>query len=188
MTKRGLPPSPRRAALVAAAAAVVTFVAVPASAWDEQWHFGGGVGVASFARTDATWAPTVGAHAAYDLNDMFDARVELLGSQHQFVDGVTTRFYSVAAGFTYKVDVSDWVPYAGILGAIYAFDGEVWPRQLKQRELGISIPIGLDYAVSHSFGLGAQLRYHGFLSDPLSSLGDAPYFSALLRAEYRVGG
>jgi hypothetical protein len=188
MKKSGLPQSTSRTALALAALVLVTVVTVPARAWDEQWHFGGGVGAATFAGTDSAWAPAAGLHVAYDLNDMFDGRVELLGSQHQFVDGVTTRFYSVAAGFTYKVDVSDWVPYAGILGAIYAFDGEVWPRQLKQRELGISIPIGLDYALSHSVGLGAQLRYHGFLSDPLSSLGDAPYFSALLRAEVRVGG
>jgi len=159
----------------------------PALAYEEQWHFGGGLGAATFARTDSGWAPAAGAHAAYDVTDMFDLRVELLGSQHEFVDGMATRFYSVAAGFTYKVDVMEWVPYAGILGGIYAFDGEVWPSPLQKRELGISVPLGLDYTFSRTFGVGAQLRYHGFMSDPISSLEDAPHFSLLLRAEYRAG-
>lgn len=166
---------------------VVLLASGAAHAYEEQWHFGGGVGAASFAGSDTGWAPALGAHAAYDVSDMFDARVELLGSQHELEPGMTTRFYSVAAGFTYKVDVLEWVPYAGILGGLYAFDGEVRPEKLGQRELGISIPLGLDYTFSRTFGVGAQVRYHGFLGDPLSSLGDAPHFSALLRAEYRLG-
>jgi hypothetical protein len=159
-----------------------------ARAYEEQWHFGGGVGTSSFARTDTGFAPALGAHASYDISDMFDVRAELLAAQHELVAGETTRFSSVALGAIYKIDVIEWVPYAGILGGYYVFDGPTWPLPLKQRELGISIPLGLDYTVSRSFGVGAQLRFHGFLSDPLSSLGDAPYFSALLRAEYRAGG
>lgn len=171
----------------AAAAAALLLVSAPAGAYEEQWHFGGGLGAASFANTDTGWAPALGAHTAYDVSDMFDLRIELLGSQHEFVEGYSTRFYSVAAGFTYKIDVMEWVPYAGILGGIYAFDGQVWPSPLQQRELGISVPLGLDYTVSRTFGLGGQLRYHGFMSDPLSSLEDAPHFSLLFRAELRAG-
>lgn len=176
-----------RVSLASSLFAVAFCAACPALAYEDQWHFGGGLGAASFANTDSGWAPAAGAHVAYDISDMFDGRVELLGSQHEFVDGQSTRFYSVAAGLTYKVDVLEWVPYAGILGGIYAFDGPVWPEKLKQRELGVSVPLGLDYTFSRTFGVGVQLRYHGFLSDPLSSLGSAPAFSALLRAEYRAG-
>lgn len=171
------------------AGALALFLAPRALATEGQLHTGAGVGVVSFTRSDAPVAPAVGVHAAYELSDMFDARIELLGSQHEFVEGQKTRFYSATGGLTYKLDVIDIVPYAGILGGVYAFDGfypyaEAQPRKVQ---LGISIPLGLDYTVSTHFGLGLQLRYHGILSDPLKDERDGPIFSALLRAEYRFG-
>lgn len=158
-----------------------------AGAYEEQWHFGAGLGVASFPRVDGGLAPALGAHGVYDISDMFDARVELTASEHEFVPGRTTRLYSVAAGLAYKLDVQEWVPYAGIMGGYYAFSAEPWPAPLEETELGLSIPLGLDYTFSPSFGMGAQLRYHGFVSEPLGGIGDAPYFTALLRAELRLG-
>jgi hypothetical protein len=176
-----------RSLLASAALAAASLSARPASAYEEQWHFGGGVGAAKFMRIDSPYAPAVGVHAAYDVSDMFDFRLELMGSQHAFTDSEKTRFYSAAVGIMYKIDVLEWVPYVGITGGYYAFDGRVWPRSLKQHELGMSIPLGLDYTISRSFGVGAQIRYHGFLSDPMNSLTDAPFFTALIRAEYRAG-
>ena len=158
-----------------------------ARAYEEQWHLGGGVGAAEFVGSDTPIAPMLGVHAAYDVSDMFDIRLELGAAQHEIVDGEPTRLYSAAAGVVYKLDVLEWVPYVGILGGYYAFSGGAWPAHLKQRELGLSIPLGLDYTFSRTFGVGAQIRYHGFQSDPLGGVGDAPYFSALLRAEYRLG-
>jgi hypothetical protein len=175
-----------RFTLPALLAATWVLFPTPAHAYEEQWHFGGGVGAASFVKTDSGYAPVIAAHASYDLSDMFDVRVELLMAEHEFIPGEPTELYSAAAGVVYKIDVGDWVPYAGILGGVYALDGPTWPSPLKQRELGVSVPLGLDYTFSHSFGMGAQIRYHGFLSDPMSSLSDAPYFTALLRAEYRA--
>lgn len=168
-------------------AALFALFPTQARAYEEQWHFGGGFGVASFVRSDAALAPLIGAHAAYDVSDIFDLRVELLAAEHEFIPGEPTHFYSAAAGIVYKLDVLEWVPYVGILGGYYALDGPTWPSPLKQRELGVSIPLGLDYTFSRTFGMGAQIRYHGFMSDPMSSLSDAPYFTALLRAEYRAG-
>ena len=176
-----------RFALPALLAALCALLPGRAHAYEEQWHFGGGFGVASFVRSDAALAPLIGVHASYDISDMFDVRVELLAAEHEFIPGEPTHFYSAAAGVVYRIDALEWVPYAGILGGYYTFDGPMWPRSLKQRELGISVPLGLDYTVSRSFGVGAQLRYHGFFSDPMSSLADAPFFTALLRAEYRAG-
>jgi hypothetical protein len=164
-------------------------VAAPVFATEGQLHTGGGVGVVSFTRSDAPVAPAIGLHAAYEISDMFDARIELLASQHEFVEERKTRFYSATGGLTYKLDVLDLIPYAGIVGGVYAFDGyypyaEAQPRKVQ---LGISIPLGLDYTVSTHFGLGLQLRYHGILSDPINDERDGPIFSALLRAEYRFG-
>lgn len=165
------------------------FEARVAAATEGQLHTGAGIGIVSFTRADAPVAPAVGAHAAYELNDMFDARIELLASQHEFIEEQKTLFYSGVVGITYKLDVLTLIPYAGILGGVYAFDGlypyaEAQPRRVQ---LGISIPFGLDYTVSTHFGLGIQLRYHGILSDPLDEVDDGPIFSALLRAEWRFG-
>lgn len=168
-------------------ALVAASVPRTASAYEEQWHFGGGIGAAKFVGTDYGTAPMLGLHVAYDVSDMFDLRLELGAAEHEVVAERPTRLYSASAGIVYKLDVLEWVPYFGILGGYYAFTGGPWPGHLKQRELGASIPLGLDYTLSRRFGLGAQLSYHGFQSDPLGGVGDAPYFTALLRAEYRHG-
>lgn len=168
-------------------AAVALLCAARAHAYEEQWHFGGGVGAGEFVNGGHPMAPMLGVHVAYDVSDMFDFRLELGGSQHEFLPERATRLYSASAGVVYKLDVLEWVPYAGILGGYHAFSGGPWPRHLKQHEFGVSIPLGLDYTLSRTFGLGVQIAYHGFLSDPLGGVGDAPYFTTLVRAEYRLG-
>ncbi len=173
--------------MTAAAALAAVSWGPPASAAEGQWHVGGGLGAATFSNTDSGFGPAVGLQGAYELSDMFDIHFELSASQHQFVDGVSTNFYGVNAGFVYKIDIIEWVPYLGLYGGVYRFNNEVFPAPLKQTELGIGVPLGLDYSFSRNFAVGAQLRYHGFMSDPMDSLGDAPYFLALLRAEYRWG-
>lgn len=169
--------------------AFVVLGARTAGATEGQLHTGAGVGIVSFTRSDAPVAPAVGVHAAYELDDMFDARVELLASQHEFVEEQKTLLYSGTAGITYKLDILTLIPYAGILAGVYAFDGfypynEVQPRKVQ---LGISVPFGLDWTISTHFGLGVQFRYHGILSDPLEAEDDGPIFSGLLRAEWRFG-
>ncbi|HMR04340.1 MAG TPA: outer membrane beta-barrel protein [Polyangiaceae bacterium] len=179
-----------RFSVVAFSATVVSLGAlssVPASAAEGQWHLGGGLGAASFARTDSGFGPALGVQAAYELSDMFDIHLEFSASQHSFVEGINTRFYGANAGFIYKVDVIEWVPYLGLYAGVFRFDGDVIPAPLQRTELGIGVPLGLDYSFSRSFAVGAQGRYHGFMSDPMDSIGDAPYFLALLRAEYRWG-
>ena len=49
---------------------------------------------------------------------------------------------------------------------------------------GFSAPLGVDWALSRNFAIGLELRYHGFFSNPPTSLGEAAYYSELLRAEY----
>ncbi len=178
--------------VTAFAIAIATLsVSTTALAYEErQLHLGGGVGVASFTRSDAPVALAIGAHATYELNDMFDARLELMASEHHFVETQKTRLYSATAGITYKLDVIALVPYGGILAGVYAFDGYypyVNERPPRRVQPGISIPLGLDLTVTPDFGLGVQFRYHGLLSDPLQSEREGPFFTALLRAEYRIG-
>lgn len=176
-----------RTVWAALAVALVGLMSPPARATEGQWHVGGGLGVASFAKSDRGTGPALGVHGAYELSDMFDAQLELSAASFSFADGETTRFYGVMAGLHYKIDVIEWVPYFGLYGGLFRFDGDLRPAPLQERELGIAVPLGMDYSFSRSFAVGAQLRYHGFMSDPLSSLGDAPLFTALLRAEGRFG-
>ncbi|MEZ4221424.1 MAG: outer membrane beta-barrel protein [Polyangiaceae bacterium] len=174
---------------VVRSAAIGVAVTWSASAYaaEGQWHVGAGLGAASFPGTDAGYGPALGVQGAYELSDMFDLHLESSASQHVFLEGTQTRVFGASAGFVYKIDVIEWVPYLGLYGGVFRFEGDVVPTPLARTELGIGVPLGLDYSFSRNFAVGAQLRYHGFMSDPMSSLGDAAYFLALLRAEYRWG-
>jgi len=157
-----------------------------AGAFERQWHVGGGLGAGFFSDGETHAGPLLGVHAAYGLSDMFDARVEGLAAWHSR-GGQSVELMAGSAGLAYKVDILQWIPYVGMQLGYYHLAGDDLPGELSNDELGLSVDLGLDYAYSRSFGLGAELRYHGFLSDPMSSLGDAPYFCGLLRAEYRWG-
>ena len=156
-----------------------------ASAFERQWHFGGGIGAASYSGTESGIAPALGLHAAYGVSDMFDARVELLGSHHSTTDDRSLDVYSAAAGIAYKLDVIEWIPYAGLLAGYYYFNGEPAPE--FRHDFALSALLGLDYAWSRNFGVGVALRYHGFMLDAPRSFTDAAYFTGLARAEYRFG-
>jgi len=164
-------------------------IAPNAGAFERQWHVGGGLGVASFVSSDLPMGPALGLHGAYGLSDMFDVRLELTGSRHEQSDGSSLDLYSATAGITYKIDVIEWIPYAGLLVGYYWLGGENPPPD--SGALGISTALGIDYALSRSFALGLQIRYHGNLNDPPTSLGYddrfGSYFTGFLRAEYRWG-
>jgi hypothetical protein len=190
---------PRRALYLALVpfSALVLVLPRTAHAFENQWHLGAGLGVATLSGSEYKTGPAAGLHGAYGLSDTFDLRIELLASHHTLDVGDETReaptaqLLSAAAGVAYKVDVLEWIPYAGLLGGYAAFLGDS-PSDLGlsapgDQELTVSVVLGIDYAHSRSFGLGAQLRYTGFLSDLPDSLADAQYFALLLRAEYRWG-
>jgi hypothetical protein len=175
-----------RPAVALQAALAVSLTVPTAAAFERQWHVGGGAGIAAFADRGATPGPALSLHGAYGLSDTFDVRVAALGSTHQFED----HSFSVAAataGLAYKLDVLSWVPYVGLQVGYYRLGSERHPGPVTPDQLGLSVDLGIDYAVRRHFGLGLELRYHGFLSDPMSSLADAPLFTGLLRAEYRWG-
>jgi Outer membrane protein beta-barrel domain len=159
----------------------------PASAFERQWHLGGGIGAAGFASGPAKIGPALGLHAAYGLSDMFDLRAELTGSRHVRDDGLgNLELYSAAIGIAYKIDILEWVPYVGLFVGSYVWGG---PGAYANTTafIGVSSAVGLDYATSRSFALGIQARYHGGLNDLPNSLTDGSYYTALFRAEYRWG-
>lgn len=156
-----------------------------AQAFERQWHLGAGLGGALLAGTDASLGPALGVHGAYGLSDVFDLKLDFITAPHS-VAGERLWIHGVSAGLAYKIDVFEWVPYVG-LGVGYYRLGPEPPSGLNRDEPGLSVDLGLDYALTRQFGLGAQMRYHAFLSDPLASLERAPWVSLLLRAEYRWG-
>jgi Outer membrane protein beta-barrel domain len=168
------------------AAALVLLTARPAHAFQRQWHLGGELGFATFKGSASSFNPAATVYAAYGLSDMFDVRLELTASRHEFFPGEHTGVYSASAGLAYKLDVIQWVPYAALLVGYYRFGGLV-PLDRNQNELGASLAGGLEYEVSRSFGVGAEIRYHAFMGDLPTSLGDTPYFTGMLGAEYTWG-
>lgn len=169
-----------------AAAAFVLLTARSAHALDRQWHLGGELGFATFKGSASGVNPAATVYAAYGLSDMFDARLELTASRHEFFPNDHTGVYSASAGLAYKLDVIQWVPYAALLVGYYRFGGAVPPGR-NQNEVGASLALGLEYEMNRSFGLGAELRYHAFMGHLPTSLGDTPYFTGMLGAEYTWG-
>lgn len=157
-----------------------------ASAFEREWHLGGGVGFASAASGYGA-GPAFGLHAAYGVSDVFDVRLELMGSHHGYEVAEVeqdTEILSAAALLSYKVDIISWVPHFGAGVGYYHFttdppDGNAFRRD----DVGLAIEGGLDYAVSRHFGLGVGARF----DMPFNDLGAARYFALLLRAEYRWG-
>jgi hypothetical protein len=172
--------------LSALTASALLALTTSAGAFERQWHIGGGAGIAMFADPDTSAGSALGVHGAYGISDVFDLKLDLLTSSHT-IESDRMRLFAGTAGIAYKMDVVRWVPYFGIQFGYYRLGGDQRPGENAIHEPGMSIDLGLDYAVKRHFGLGLQLRYHGFLSDPMSSLGDAPLFTGLLRAEYRFG-
>jgi hypothetical protein len=150
--------------------------AEPAHAFERQWHLGGGLG-AGGPTGDYSLGPVLGLHAAYGISDVFDARLELQGSAHE-LDGLATSFYGARLGIAYKLDVIQWIPYAGISGGGFAVAGETWT--VLRPSVGAFV--GLDYAVSRHFGVGVL-----GIGDYVFTAYGKTLVAVLLRAEYRFG-
>ena len=170
----------RRSQCLAGALAVASAAAATdALAFEDEWRVGGRAGIATLSGRGM--GPALGLHAGYALSDMFDVTFEGLASRHDGSDG--TDVMSAALGLAYKIDVFEWIPYVAVLGGYYHYAGLPGPDGERGSEIGGAGQAGLDYLVSRSFGLGAELRWHASLRDGLS----LPLFSATLGAAYRFG-
>jgi hypothetical protein len=179
-----------RAKLLSGTLLALALAAAPARAVERQWHVGIGLGSATFfgARDPAPIAEVFG---AYGVNDMFDARLELSGSTHDFTEEGEredrTQLYSALVGLRYNLDVIEWVPHFGVALGYYRFSAGPLPDERSRNELGFEAAVGLDYLFSREVGAGIKLAYHGFLLDPPSSLGNTPMLVALVSVERRWG-
>lgn len=187
---------------------LLTF-ATPAHAFEKQWHLGLGLGAA--AAKEHSIGPAWNLYAAYGISDVFDVRVEAFASTNAgFVPDAAHPlseqgrptwnefFYGGKLALAYKIDVIEWIPYAGVtagfLGAVprhYENLGaelaaleaeEPKARPFAKAQLTGGAIVGLDYAVSRNFGVGIAV-----FGDYAFGGGNGIYGSALLRGEYRFG-
>jgi|SRR5688572_18332095 len=152
-----------------------------AHAFEEQWHVGGGIGAVSASESRLGLGPAVNLYGAYGLDDMFDVKLDFSASSHAFeVAGGTMErrgIYTGTLGISYKLDVIEWIPYFGVqLGWLHSD----LPEDLDMGSSGwlLGGMIGLDYAITSSWGVGVVNQYHM----PLEGGG---LVSLFLRTEYR---
>ncbi|HEX7451062.1 MAG TPA: hypothetical protein VF294_02190, partial [Polyangiaceae bacterium] len=57
-----------------------------AHAFEREWHVGGGLGATAYPHYYSV-GPALGVNAAYGISDVFDLKLELLGSYHGYTAG-----------------------------------------------------------------------------------------------------
>jgi len=159
-----------------------------ASAFEREWHVGGGAGFTAYPNY-YTAGPALGINAAYGLSDVFDLKLELLGSTHTYransmSESERGATYSAAFGMSYKLDILQWIPYGAALLGFQHIAGPIPTNDPFRRDDALlALLVGLDYAATRNFGLGLSLRTD-FL---LSTIGEGEAFTTMLRAEYHWG-
>lgn len=165
-----------RSLLLAASSFVcVVSFAEKASAFEEQFRFGGGAGVLSPSEPYSL-GPALGAYGAYGISDVFDVKLELTLARVTAEPDVAAFSYGVHAALAYKLDVIQWIPYFGArAGAVGVSDPAAPFEALSPSIGGIA---GIDYAMSRNLGFGLGLSFDYLISGN-------QLFGALLTAEYR---
>jgi hypothetical protein len=165
-----------RLVTIAGTAAASVSVPAPTRAFERQWHVGGGLGLATESG-GYDIGPVLGVHGAYGISDVFDVRLELQASRNDLA-GFPVWFYATRAGLAYKLDVLQWIPYAGVSGGGFFV---TWSNGTTI-EPCVGAFAGLDYAVSEHVGVGVFVAGDYVLANPNLLVG-----TALFRAEYRFG-
>ncbi len=159
-------------------------VALPAHAFENQWHFGGGLGAGQHTRF-STLGPALGAHAAYGLSDMFDLRLELRSARFHPEAERVVWLHTGELGITYKLDLIQLIPFVGL-----AVGGTASSRAVADSERWLpvtSVLFGADYALDRQIGLGLLLFMDMHPTEPKHDAFDLTMTHALLRGEYRFG-
>ena len=159
-----------------------------AHAFEREWHTGAGVGLTAYPHYYSV-GPALGLNAGYGISDVFDLKLELLGTFHSYQQSVKlpserAEPYSAAAGLSYKLDVLQWIPYGALLVGYQHIAGRLPAGEPFRRDDALAaLVLGLDYAATRNFGLGASIRTDFLLTSPERSNA----FTTMLRAEYHWG-
>lgn len=136
--------------------AALALVGGRASAYERQWHAGLGAGPATLGDEAFGDGWGAGARLTYGMTDAFDALLRVDATRHAGDTGVL----AAGAGVAYTLDVLRWVPWAGALGGVYRLD----VAGAKSTAPGAQLALGLDYGLTRSVALGAELRWHTILA------------------------
>ncbi len=164
------------------------FVSGHAHAFEREWHTGAGLGFTAYPHYYSV-GPALGLNAGYGISDVFDLKLEVLGSYHGYtadprLPSQWAAPFSVVAGLSYKLDVLQWIPYAALLVGFQDISGTLPRGEPFHRDDALAaIVLGLDYAMTRNFGLGLSLRTDMLLSSPT----DGEAVTTMLRAEYHWG-
>jgi hypothetical protein len=174
--------------LTSSAALLALLVPRSAHAFERQWHVGGGAGITAYPHYYSV-GPALGLNGAYGISDVFDVKLELLGSLNSYTAPMSdvrehAAPWSAVAGLSYKLDILQWIPYGALLVGYQHVAGRLPAGDVYRRnDATAAIVLGLDYAVSRDFGLGASVRTDFLLTS--KEHGEA--FTPMLRAEYHWG-
>lgn len=157
-----------------AALAVTVLASGSAAAAAGEWHAGARAGIATL--TGHTLGPALELHGAYELGDVFDVVVQGIGSRQT---SSRVDLLSASGGLVYKIDVFEWIPYAGLEGGYYRASA---PGGGAEGRGGFSLHAGLDYLPMREMALGVDFGWHTIVHADSSA-----YFTVLAGAEYRFG-
>ena len=118
-------------------------------------HGGGGGAFVSFGLTDAVAVQLSGGVTVHPLEENKD-KMQLGGRL------VT---YAASAGIVYALDIVRIVPF---FSASIGLLGTTQPTAMGDKtalNLGVGIGLGADYMLNRRWALGAEVRYHAFLTD-----------------------
>ncbi|MFT3764882.1 MAG: hypothetical protein QM820_05095 [Minicystis sp.] len=156
------------AAVLASAAALG--LAAPAEAHEHLWHFGGSLGFSSLSGGPTSAGFGLGAHAAFELSDMFNLMGAVNATVHPYGQWAIV---SAGVGAGYVLDTFHWVPYVGALAGpagIFSTDplcGAAISEPCRAFRLSLEIPFGLDYQITRRLAVGVAGRVQMILLGPL---------------------
>jgi hypothetical protein len=140
-----------------------------AHAFEGQWHLGAGAGMMAFSGDSHYVMPELTLHGAYGISDTFDARLEL-GESIPLSSGSHARSLGYAeAALVYKLDVVEWIPWAGIGAGVFGATGGLQGAGRNPMQPAASLWLGLDYAFNREWGLGGAVSVHSFIADSARS-------------------
>jgi hypothetical protein len=182
----------RRAVRIPRIPAWLLFFGVSASsanvwAFEGQTYLGAGLGIANYDRATSV-GPAASLYAAYGLSDSFDGRLELISSWNE-AEGQSSRSFlnSALAALTYKLDVIQIVPWGGLGLGVHQFGSKLAGPHRNSVEPGVSVLLGIDYALHREYGLSLAFGLHSMPFAEDGSPASLRYTTSLLRFERRFG-
>jgi hypothetical protein len=143
--------------------------ATRAHAFENQWHLGAGANAVSFAGDRNYLVPMLGVHGAYGLSDVFDVRLETgIGLPVSPTKSGASLEYGELV-LAYKVDIIEWIPWVGLGAGAFGATGDLQGAKRDALQPAGSLWIGMDYAFSREWGVGAVFALHSWFADSTRS-------------------